>query len=132
MKEVLAIIRMNRINQTKEALVEAGFPSFTGGRVMGRGSRPVDQEVVKAVSGAPEPPPEALAVLSATPRLYAKRMLSLVVPDGAVPRIVKVLIEANQTGSPGDGKIFVLPVADAARVRTGEIGEVAVSEMASA
>ncbi len=132
MKEVLAIIRMNRINQTKAALVEAGFPSFTGGRVMGRGSRPVDQQVVEAVAQTNEPLPEALAVLSSSPRLYAKRMLSLVVPDGAVKHVVSILIEANQTGSAGDGKIFVLPVGDAARVRTGETGESAVSEMAQA
>lgn len=80
---------------------------------------------------APEPVPEAVAGLSATPRLIAKRMLSIVVPDGAVGRAVQTIIQANRTGQPGDGKIFVLPVGDAARVRTGEVGDLAVSEMAA-
>ena len=130
MKEILTVIRMNQINATKAALVAAGFPSFTACRVMGRGSRPVDFAVVAAAT-AEEPVPEAVASLSATPRLMAKRMLSVVVPDGAVGRVVQTIIQANRTGRPGDGKIFVLPVGDAARVRTGETGARAVSEMSA-
>ena len=129
MKEILAVIRMNKINATKAALLEAGFPSVTGAKVMGRGSRPVDTDLVAAATKE-DPFPEAVASLSATPRLYAKRMLSLVAPDTAVDAIVETIIEQNRTGSAGDGKIFVLPVSDAARVRTGESGEKAVSEMA--
>lgn len=132
MKEVLAVIRMNKINQTKNALAAAGFPSLTGSRVMGRGSRPVDYEVVAAAAGAVEPLPEVIERLSAPPRLISKRMLSLVVPDDAVQKIVSLLIGVNQTGRAGDGKIFVLPVSDAYRVRTGDAGEKAVSEMAGA
>lgn len=131
MKEVLAVIRMNKINQTKNALAAAGFPSLTGSRVMGRGSRPVDFEVVAAAAGA-EPLPEVIERLAAPPRLISKRMLSLVVPDEAVEKLVSLLIGVNQTGRAGDGKIFVLPVSDACRVRTGEAGETAVNEMAGA
>ncbi|TLM97675.1 P-II family nitrogen regulator, partial [bacterium] len=72
------------------------------------------------------------STLSMGPRLIAKRMISLVVPDVSVPGVVKILIETNQTKSAGDGKIFVLPISDAYRVRTGEAGEAAVSEMATA
>jgi nitrogen regulatory protein PII 2 len=129
MKEILAVIRMNRINQTKASLVQAGYPSMTAVRVMGRGSRPVDYEVVKAATQA-EPIPEVLDRLTAPPRLIAKRMISLVVPDEAVSSVVTTIIEANRTGSAGDGKIFVLPVSDAMRVRTWETGEAAISEMA--
>ena len=129
MKEVLAVIRMNKINQTKQALVEAGFPAFTAARVMGRGSRPVDFEVRKALLDDAAPAPEALASLAQGPRLIAKRMLSMVVPDDGVPSVVKTLIAANQTGNPGDGKVFVLPVDDVARVRTGETGAKAIDEM---
>lgn len=129
MKEVLAVIRMNRINQTKQALAEAGLPAFTASRVMGRGSRPVDFEVKKALLDDSAPVPEALASLAQGPRLIAKRMLSMVVPDEAVAPLVKVLIASNQTGNPGDGKIFVLPVDHVARVRTGESGETAIDEM---
>jgi nitrogen regulatory protein PII 2 len=129
MREVLAVIRMNRINQTKQALADAGFPAFTAVKVMGRGSRPVDFEVRKALLDDAAPSPEALASLSQGPRLFAKRMLSMVVPDEAVASAVKTLIAANQTGNPGDGKIFVLPIDDAARVRTAETGAKAIDEM---
>lgn len=129
MKEVVAVIRMNKINQTKEALAAAGYPAFTAARVMGRGSRPVDFEVKKALLDDAAPAPEALAALAQGPRLIAKRMLSMVVPDEAVAAAVKTLIEANRTGNPGDGKIFVLPIDDVARVRTGESGARAVDEM---
>ena len=129
MKEVLAVIRMNKINPTKQALVDAGFPAFTAAKVMGRGSRPVDFELRKALTDDSAPAPEALASLAQGPRLIAKRMLSMVVPDEAVASVVKTLIAANQTGNPGDGKIFVLPVDDVARVRTGETGAKAIDEM---
>ena len=132
MKEVLAVIRMNKINQTRQALAGAGFPSLTGARVMGRGSRSVDFEIRKALLDDADPQPEALASLAQGPRLIAKRMLTLVVPDEAVPLAVKTLIDANQTGNPGDGKIFVLPIDDAARVRTGESGPAAIDEMTGA
>lgn len=74
--------------------------------------------------------PEVLESLSSNPRLIAKRMLTLVVPDDSVKGVVDVLIKTNQTGSAGDGKIFVLPMDDAVRVRTGDSGDKAVSEMA--
>jgi nitrogen regulatory protein PII 2 len=49
-------------------------------------------------------------------------MITIVVKDDEVEGIVEAIIKTNQTGKPGDGKIFVLPVADAVRVRTGEKG----------
>ncbi len=49
-------------------------------------------------------------------------MLTVVVPDKQVDDVVQTIIDTNQTGKPGDGKIFVLPMADAVRVRTGESG----------
>jgi nitrogen regulatory protein PII 2 len=55
-------------------------------------------------------------------------MLLLVLPEAKVPVAVETLIKANQTGKPGDGKIFVLPTADAFRIRTGEAGDVALNE----
>lgn len=132
MKEVVAVIRMNRINQTKQALIAAGFPALTGVRVMGRGSRPVDFEVRKALLDDEVPQPEALASLAQGPRLIAKRMLTLVVPEDRVALAVETLVAANKTGNPGDGKIFVLPISDVTRVRTGESGRAAIDEMAKA
>jgi nitrogen regulatory protein PII 2 len=127
-KEVIAVIRMNRMNVTKRALADAGISSLTARKVMGRGQGNVDYQVLK---GAEEGREEAINQLGPGPRLIPKRMLTLVVPDDKVPLVVKTLIETNQTGNPGDGKIFVLPILDAVRVRTAEVGEAAIDESAA-
>jgi nitrogen regulatory protein PII 2 len=125
MKEVLAVIRMNRMNATKQALAEAGLAAFTARKVMGRGKGKVDYLLLR---GAEEGHEEAISQLGPGPKLIPKRMLSIVAPDAAVPLLVKTLIDVNQTGSPGDGKIFVLPVDETIRVRTAESGEAALDE----
>lgn len=121
MREVLAMIRMNKINETKRAMNEAGITSFSAtGRVLGRGKGVVDYRILH---GAEEGYQEAINQLGQGPRLVPKRLLSVVVSDDWVDRTVKAIIEANQTGNAGDGKIFVLPVAEAYRVRTFEKAE---------
>ncbi|MCI5143471.1 MAG: P-II family nitrogen regulator, partial [Candidatus Electrothrix sp. ATG1] len=55
-----------------------------------------------------------------------KRVLTVVVEDDKVDDVVQAIIAPNKTGKPGDGKIFVLPVTDSVRVRTGESGEAAI------
>jgi nitrogen regulatory protein PII 2 len=129
MKEVVAVIRANKINQTKKAMVEAGLPAFTGSRAMGRGRRPVDFEVLEAINQDPALGAEILPTISQGGRLIPKRFLSIVVPDEHVETVVKTLTRVNQTGSPGDGKIFVMPVSEVIRVRTGEAGDAAIDEM---
>ncbi len=129
MKEVVAVIRINKMNQTKEALVQAGFPAFTATKVMGRGKKALDQNLVAAIEENPEDSLDALSLVAQGPRLMPKRMVKLVVPDSAVSEVVETIIKVNQTNSPGDGKIFVLPVSDVVRVRTGETGEQAIDEM---
>lgn len=127
MKEVMAVIRMNMMNQTKKALADAGVSSFTAtGRVMGRGKGNVDFQLL---DGAKEGHEEAIAQLGKGPRLIPKRLLWIVVPDELVAKTVETLIAVNQTGRPGDGKIFVMPVADAIRVRTGESGGTVLDEI---
>ena len=121
MKQVMAIIRINRINATKKALNDVGITSFSAtGRVLGRGKGLVDYRLL---DGAKDGHAEAIAQLGQGPRLVPKRLLTVVVSDDWVERTVKAIIEANQTGSPGDGKIFVTPVTEAVRVRTGEKAE---------
>ena len=121
MKEVMAVIRMNKINDTKRALNEAGITSFTAtGRVLGRGKGLVDYRVLH---GAEEGAPEAIAQLGEGPRMVPKRLITVVVSDDWVERTVQAIIETNQTGNSGDGKIFVLPVLEVTRVRTGETVE---------
>jgi nitrogen regulatory protein PII 2 len=126
MKEVMAIIRMNMMNKTKKALADAGISSFTAtGRVMGRGKGNVD---FKLLEGAKEGYEEAISQLGKGPRLIPKRMLWVVIPDNLVQRTVETIIEVNQTGQAGDGKIFVMPTVTAYRVRTAESGEVVLDE----
>jgi len=121
MKQIMAIIRINKINATKRALNDAGITSFTAtGRVLGRGKGLVDYRLL---DGAKAGHDEAIAQLGQGPRLVPKRLLTVVVSDDWVDRTVKSIIGANQTGNPGDGKIFVLPVTEAIRVRTGEKAE---------
>lgn len=129
MKEVMAIIRQNKINQTKDAMIEAGFSAATAVRALGRGKRPVEPELLEAINKNPRDSAEVLPTLAQGGRLYPKRIIVMIVPDDRVSDLVSAIIKANQTGSPGDGKIFVSPVVDTIRVRTGEEGEAAIDEM---
>jgi nitrogen regulatory protein PII 2 len=125
MKEVMAIIRMNKINQTKKSLVESGMPSMHARECLGRGKGLVDLDVLK---GAEQGYEEAIAQLGNSQRLIPKRMISIVVPDNLVKKVVSTIISVNRTGKPGDGKMFVLPVSDAIRIRTGESGDETLDE----
>jgi nitrogen regulatory protein PII 2 len=129
MKEILAIIRMNKINQTKQALVEAGFPSFTAVKVAGRGRQALEAEIIAPLNEHPEDVTEVLPLLARIPYLIPKRLISLIVPNELVKPVVDILIKVNQTNNPGDGKIFVLPILESLRIRTGETGRLAIDEM---
>lgn len=120
MKEVMAIVRMNMMNKTKKALLDAGISSMTARDCLGRGKGIVD---FKVLAGAEKGYEEAVAQLGQSQRLIPKRVLTVVVPDKLVMKTVKAIIRANQTGKSGDGKIFILPVADSVSVRTGESGD---------
>lgn len=128
MKEIMAVIRQNKINQTKEALVQFGFSAFTARKVYGRGKGLVDPN---ALEGAAQGCIDAIAQLGQHPRFYPKRLLTLVIPDDMVQKAVQTIIEANKTGKPGDGKIFIMPVSEAYRIRTGEINDDAIDEVSS-
>ena len=123
MKEIMAVIRMNKMNQTKKALADAGIPAFVAREGYGRGKGLVNQAVLDGAAAGNE---EAIALLGTKGRLYPKRIISIVVPDNQVKEAVDALISVNKTGQAGDGKIFVMPVSDSVRVRTGEDGEAAI------
>jgi len=125
MKEVMAIIRMNKINQTKKALIAAGISSMHARDCLGRGLGLVDVHLLK---GAEQGYEEAISQLGNSQRLIPKRMISVIVPDDLTDTAVSAIITVNQTGKSGDGKIFVMPVLDTIRVRTGEWGNDAVDE----
>lgn len=120
MKKIIAIIRPNKITATKEALAVLGFPGMTACKVVGRGKQKgILGEVTFSVS------PE-LQKQEGAMKYVPKRIISLVVDDQDVPLAVAVIIKINRTGQIGDGRIFVCPVEEAVRVRTGEKGQAAV------
>lgn len=135
MKEIIAIVRMNKVSATKRALVDAGIAGFTASKVMGRGRLVEDlsmiaerQQTLLAIGGEGNEKVEKMVVqfLDGT-RLFPRRMFIILAHDEDVQKIVDAIINANRTNNNvGDGKIFVLPVMDAVRVRTGESGEDAV------
>lgn len=125
MKEVMAVIRMNKINRTKKALIEAGVSSMTAMECLGRGKGLVNMELLK---GAEQGYEEAIVQLGQSDRLIPKRALSVVVPDKLVKKTVDTIIGANQTGKSGDGVIWVLPNNDAISVRTSESGDAVLDD----
>lgn len=119
MKEVIAVVRMNMMNKTKAALTTAGVDAFFAHEAQGRGLGFVNRKLVEGVEEGYE---EAASLLGEKGKLYPKRMITIVVEDDEVDDVVETIITTNQTSMPGDGKIFVLPIADGVRIRTGEAG----------
>jgi len=128
MKEVMAVIRMNMINKTKQALLQEGFAALNCRKVFGRGKKRVDYSLIENMlaGNSEDIPATAAEVISEGHRLVPKRLISLVVKDEDVKKVVDTIIGSNSMGKPGDGKIFVMPVTDVIRIRTGESGEVAI------
>ncbi|MBP1911974.1 P-II family nitrogen regulator [Thermococcus stetteri] len=104
MKKVEAVLRPEDFETIKRALKSAGYVSLTAYPVQGRG-----------VQGG-IPPYD----------LLPKMKIEIVVPDSDVEDVVSIIVRHARRGIPGDGKIFVLPVYDAVRIRTGERGEEAL------
>jgi nitrogen regulatory protein PII 2 len=125
MKEIVAIIRPKKVVPTKEALEKLGVPSITAIPVIGRGrQRGIAAELNIDVR------PNILAQGRLTGMkdmdYIPKRLLSIVVRNEDVDKIVETIIKVNQTSQIGDGKIFICPVDNAIRVRTDEQGDSAV------
>lgn len=138
MKEITAIIRRDKLPETKKIMEDLGYPSLTIQSVEGRGRQKgamcaeMDSEMPDSYCTAVKlkPTPSAYALEHTLPKValfVPKRLLTIVVPDDAVTRIVQSLITVNQTGKPGDGKIFVSSIDGALRVRTGETDSEAIA-----
>lgn len=128
MKEVSAIIRMNMINKTKAALLKEGFSSLYCKKVMGRGKRKIDFSIVEEVFKTEEifTSNKLVTEFIEVQRLLPKRLITLIVKDEEVEKVVKTIIDTNITGNPGDGKIFVSNVSEVIRIRTREKNELAI------
>jgi nitrogen regulatory protein PII len=109
MKMIVAYIRHEAFEPIREELLEAGFPSLTVTEVKGSGRQKAITEHYRGSS---------LAV-----HLRPKLKLEIVVEDKDVGLIKESILRHARTGSVGDGKLFLLPVEDAVRIRTGEEGE---------
>lgn len=119
MKEITTIIRTNKIQKTKKALVAAGYPAMTVKEVLGRGKQMGLQN--EFCHDLPDPDiddEDYQPQISFIP----KRMVTLVAPDSDVEALVELIIKVNQTGNAGDGKVIISPISDVARVRTYERG----------
>ena len=138
MKEITAIIRRDKLPQTKKALEELGYPSMTIQSVDGRGKQKgsmcdyADEEMPESFCPAVKlkPTPSSYAMEHTLPKvaLYVpKRLLTVVAPDDVVTKIVKAIVKVNQTGRRGDGKIFVSPIDGALRIRTSETNGEAIA-----
>ncbi len=138
MKEIMAIVRMKKTGATKKALIAAGVAGFTAIRVMGRGRLVTDpQDLEKCrekllamgmdeFSDAGDTEQVVTGFLDGS-RFFPRRLFTILAHDDDVPRIIEAITRANRTDyGIGDGAIFVLPVIDAFRVRTGEQGEAAI------
>lgn len=113
MKKIEAIIRPEKLDDVKNALAEKGFVGLNIVGVTGRG---VQKGIVHAGRGG-----ETYSV-----DMLPKVKLETVVPDRHVEEVVGIIQKAAWTGNIGDGKVFILPVDEAIRVRTGERGEAAL------
>jgi nitrogen regulatory protein PII 2 len=129
---------MKKTGATKKALVATGVAGFTAVKVLGRGKLVTDAgELEKCkekllalgldeVSDAGDTETLVTSFLDGS-RFFPRRLFTVLAHDEDVPRIIEAITTANRTDyGIGDGTIFVLPVADAVRVRTGEAGEAAI------
>ena len=112
MKKVEAIVRSSMLEPLKEALFRSGVGGLTVSEVMGCGSQHGWSEYVRGS--------EVLVTM------LPKIKFDLVVADDEVESVVELIRKTAYTGEVGDGKIFVMPVEQVIRIRTGESGEAAV------
>ncbi len=113
MHKIEAIIRPEKLDDVKNALAEAGITGMNVVHVTGRGAQ---RGIVHMGRGGE----------TYTVDMLPKVKVEVVVQDSDCDRVVKMICDAARTGNIGDGKIFLIPVSDAIRVRTGERGDAAV------
>ena len=112
MKRIVAIIRPEKFDDVKRALVEAGCEGMTVTEVKGRGSQ---QGIRQSYRGS-----------SYCVDLIPKTRIEIVVKDEGLDLLVDAIKKGAHTGNIGDGKIFIQPVENVIRIRTGEEGDDAV------
>ncbi len=112
MKMLIAIIKPFKLEEVKEALTEIGVEGMTVTEVKGFGRQKGHTEVYRGSEY--------------TVDFLPKVKLEVALPDAIAPKAVEAIVKAASTGKIGDGKIFVLPLEEAIRIRTDERGDVAL------
>lgn len=112
MKKIEAIIKPFKLDDVKEALTEIGIEGMTLSEVKGFGRQKGHTEIYRGSEY--------------TVDFLPKVKFEIVVPDENVQKAVRAIVDAAKTGKIGDGKVFVLPLEDAIRIRTDERGDQAI------
>jgi nitrogen regulatory protein P-II 2 len=112
MKLIMAVVKPFKLDDVREALVAAGVEGLTVSEVKGYGRQKGQTEIYRGAEYQVN--------------FLPKVQLEVVVEDSAVAKTVDAIKQAASTGKIGDGKIFVLNVEDAVRIRTGETGAAAL------
>jgi nitrogen regulatory protein P-II 1 len=112
MKKIEAIIKPFRLDDVKNELQSMGIHGMTVTEVKGHGRQKGHKEIYRGAEYNVD--------------LIPKIKVELVVPDSMTDRVVETIMKTARTGKIGDGKIFIMPVDDIVRIRTGETGDVAV------
>jgi nitrogen regulatory protein P-II 1 len=114
MRKIEAVIRPDKVDKVKEALEKIGIVGMTVTEVKGRGRQ-------RGI-------PQQWRGREYRVDLLPKVRLDIVVDEEKAQEVVSTIVEAARTGNVGDGKIFVLPVEEVIRVRTGETGRDAIGQ----
>lgn len=112
MKKIEAVIKPFKLEEVKDALGEVGIEGMTVTEVKGFGRQKGQTEIYRGSE----------YVVDFLPKIK----LEIVIADDRTEQAVEIIIQAARTGKIGDGKIFVLPVDEAVRIRTAERAEAAV------
>lgn len=112
MKKVEAIIKPFKLDEVRDKLSEIGVQGMTVSEVKGFGRQKGHSELYRG----------AEYVVDFLPKIK----LEIAVPDTLADKVVEVILATAKTGKIGDGKIFILPLDDAIRIRTGEQGDQAI------
>ncbi|HRK36289.1 MAG TPA: P-II family nitrogen regulator [Candidatus Hydrogenedentes bacterium] len=113
MKKIEAIVKPFKLEEVKEALAAIGIQGLTVTEVKGFGRQKGHKELYRGAEYVVE--------------FLPKVKLEIVVMDDKAAQVVDAIVKAASTGRIGDGKIFVSPVEESIRIRTGESGEIAIS-----
>jgi nitrogen regulatory protein P-II 1 len=112
MKQIEAIIKPFKLDEVKEALTKVGIQGMTITEVKGFGRQKGHTELYRGAEYSVD--------------FLPKVKIQILVPDDKVAQVVETVVKTAQTGKIGDGKIFVIPVEEVIRIRTGEKGADAI------